>query len=493
MADTKLLHSFSDKLFLAILCFVFIIVAMNLIFVPIANWDDVVQHAPLINQFSEDGAFGKNFPPKNDLELRSNRYPLLFEATVALEKMNSDSDYWKLMPLCILIFSAYLIYLISKECGFPSLAGSVFFVVSQKTIMLSTTYYVDIYLSLCLLTAVYFTIRYFKTNDERYLILAGTCSALGILTKFTGIIFFVLLATFVLMKKGINSFLKISAVTTLISLCYIVNQIVNFGWDIQIGIGTYGQIATNNILLVILRNIAEIVKILIDFNIGLWLLPIVFLFFIASNYRKDLDGNLKTLNKITLIFTIGFITIFALSEHLPNKWGFPRYFYPAYALLCTSAGLYLEQQAGRMKKFLFYLAILLITISLLMTTYNLIEILKSDDNDWQAGPVWNVLPNEKNTKIFYPISNAVHLGFEKSELVDSMSYSYYDSNACRFINNNQIDYVVLVEFDNWQNKTWPFGENKFEFMKNLEIELEAHDCTEVISQNMKFKILKVIK
>jgi len=483
-----------EKTALVLMFAIITVISTYLILAPPVYWDDLTYHVPLINDFAEDGQFETYAQPKNDFELRSNRYPLLFETAVGIPKMLSPFPAWKLVPAIAFALAAYTIFLLSKEAKKPTVWGAVLFVSTIEILWHSAaSFYVDIYLSMLIAGAVYFALRFLKERQKALLFASSLFIGTAILTKFTGIIFAALLIAFIAFKtRKIKTGLCAALSALAVSAAYAVSQLLSYGFNTNVGIANYGTISENGIAHSFLRNISMTASILGNFLLTFRFSPVVLVLFAAS-IVKNRKNTQALLNHATLLLGIGFLLATFFSKAFPTPTGLPRYLFPIYGLSCASAGAYITSiDRGLMKKIVMAMALVSILLGFFVIVDEFgpkIEYYSAQGPELSSGGM--PIPNEKGIRVFFPISNAFVLGLEKTDLRDFQSYKHIDSNVCRFLTEQEIDYVVLAAFDLWKSETTRFGTTrlgvtKVEFVKNLEIEMEKKGCIEIIGGQNRF-------
>lgn len=489
----SILKNAFDKALLFLLFFIFIILGIYIAATPVHAFDDFVYHVPLINDFSQDGKFERYSQPKIDLELRANRYPLLFETILGVAKFSSGVEYWRILPVIFLVLAAYLIFLISKELGHANLLGPFLFVSSLHVFQNSTTYSLDIFMSLVLLTAIYFLILNLKNNNNANLFFAGFFMGLGILTKLTGIIFFALIIIFLIIKKNkMQSVIKMAFAVFLTISIYATAQVAYYGVDANMGVGAWSTIA-GDFFGTFTRNFSEIFVVLFDF-IVIFEFSIIALVFFALSMAKNRKEDISFLNQLALFLLLGLIFAFSLTQYLPSYSDIPRFLFPVYALICTSAGFFTAILGNEKIRKILEIAVIIIAITALYETACL-------QMQYAGGIIYgktdagysSLLPNESGTKIFFPTSSALVLGLEETELADITTYKKIDLGVCDFLKKEKINYVVIHWIGNWEYELRKFGSPNFDFVKELVEEVDTGECTKIIKgdKSSKFVVLEI--
>ena len=475
-------HKVSSLLFILIFV-IFVIGMLYLFLVPIQTWDDLSYHVPLINDFGENGQFKTYNAPKNIFEIRANRFPKLFESTIGVMKLISEFDYWRIIPMIILLLTGYIIFIILKEVGRPTLWGPLLFISTRQILYFAISYYVDIYLSMIILTSIYFLIKYLKKNSLDMLLLMGFFLGLGILTKFTGIIFFCLIVCFLLYKtQDLFATIKMSLVTSITCAFYILLQIANLTVDNRLGIGTYGKVIGSRLLEVFSTNFIQIITIFWYFNLSHVFSSVVFLFALAFIFQKNQNKNMR---EILLFVFVGFILITCFFEAKPTFTGFPRYFFPIYGLLCIAAALFFEKLSETKIKSVAR-AIIIASVIMGMFTYSSIvtnEISKHSFGQQETFAINNYIPNHEGVTVFFTTAEPLILGLENTTVKDFSAYSNFPENVCEFLKKEKINYIVIKRnvagMTTGNNYNLPYNN----LTRSLEIEIKTSQCTKQIGED----------
>ncbi len=303
------------------------------------SFDDSAYHLPIINDFADDGEKTFFVEPKNVYELRSNQFPLLFESFAGVSKFFIGGNLFHFISFFSFVLSLFLVYLISKLTGYNEFFSLVIFGLTQSVLILTRYFSAETFLPLLFLGAVFFVLKFIKTEKLFFIFVSGFLAGLMFLSKFTGFIFFAGLFLFLLYKRKFKESVLFALIFVLISSVFFVSHLnVSFNENTM---GAYGKIVAENIWDKPSLNFFKITEILFYFfsnNYYFFLIPLLFVLGFFGLKEKELD--FFVLMNITFVL---FLFVNVVNQMVPTYTGFPRYFLPIYSLLCIFAGIQLKK------------------------------------------------------------------------------------------------------------------------------------------------------
>lgn len=433
--------------------------------------DEASFHLPTINDYAEDGekTFYEN--PKNLYEVMSNQFPLLFESFTGINKILIKERAWKLFPLLPLIISIGLIYLVGRENGKKNSFSLLIYSLSPIVIILSWSFYVELFLVMIFLGAVYFLLKYIESVNKRHLIIASFLMGLLILTKLSGIIFVMGLLFFLLYKRKPKQAVISVCILFLVLITY-TSYLIENPTD-KSGLGDYGKIS-EDLLVRTPKNFLRLGELFYWFFSSQAYFPLIpFLFLLSFFWIEKKERNILELTLICLVFFIFFTVI---SASYPTKSGFHRYFIPLYALICVISGNQIKKMWEKNKRLFFIvgclsLSIMVYTSALLVLDMN--NILLSEGKG--EPKLYSFIPNDSNVNVWYINGAAKIHGLEKTISYDFISFEKFDSTPCEFLKEKKINRMVY-----YHNDELPRTIANKVFGKKLKESLDKNECSELI-------------
>jgi len=468
---TKLIRTESLPELLGLFILV-LVLCLSAFFIPINKTlasDDLSYHLPIIYDIAEDGKKTFFVEPYNIYQLRSNSFPLLFESFVGTTKFFLGSEFFWFVSFFALILSLFLIYFISKQEGYTQLFSVVIYALSPFVLLFSRYFYTDIFLSLFFLSSVFFVLKYVKDDNLFFLGVAGFCSGLMFLTKFTGGIFFVGLLLFLLFKRKFKPALFFTLIFVLVSSVFFVSHL-NFSAQKE-SIGGYGEVS-NNLSLSIPSNLFKSFKIIFTiFSAYFYLLPIMLI--LGVFWIKPPEKNFLFL----MLFTFGcFLLVTVVTE--VTSTGFYRYFLPIYSLLCIYSGFQLNKIFFLKNAKLSAIFGLIFVLFTLILSVNLLSYLTIEKNFEPRNYYYlaNVIENDFDVKVWFVNWDAIHI-LDKPVLYDHIWKTDFSGDPCDFLKKNKINYLIYLNIEKES-----FSEQLDDFGLNLKKSLLEGNCSEIILQ-----------
>jgi len=452
---------------LFILILIFSLMAFSIPLNKIIAYDDASYHLPIILNIADDGQKTFFSETHNIYQVRSNQFPLLFESFTGATKFLLKNDFFWLISFFSLILSLFLIYFISKETGQNQIFSSILYAFSPLVILFSRYFYVDTFLSMFFLGAVFFVLKYVKDNNLLFVLVAGFLSGLMFLTKFTGGIFFAGLFLFLLYKKKFKALVFFALIFVLVSLVFVVSHL---GVPVeQASVGSYGSFSSNPFFQIPLNifRVAEVFFIFFSNNFFIFFIPLLFVLGLFWEKKKT---DFSVLFFISLILFLGIIFV---NQAYPTTSGFPRYFLPVYSLLCIFSGIQFKKIVLLKDKRISVFASSLFVLFMLFTSVSILS-------EFSVVPSANVLPSEANkiensfdTKVWFINGAALVINLDKATCFDYSWKTDFSGEPCDFLKKHKINYIVHFHID----KLPDLGD----FGIQLKESLDKNECSEVIS------------
>ena len=474
-----------EKVFELLLLFLLVFsLSLSAFFIPISNVisaDDSIYHLPIINDISENGQKTFFYETHNIYQVMSNQFPLLFESFAGATKflLNLNLNLLRFVPFFALVLSLFLIYFISRQVGYNEFYSVTLYGLTFIVLNFSRYFGTESFLSLFFLGAVFFVLKYIKNGELFFLGVAGFCSGLMFLTKFTGGIFFVGLLLFFLYKRKFRASFLFGLVFVLVSLIFFVSH---FGVPFSlVSVGSYGKLVSENLLTTTFLNVFGVIETFFwgfSNNQYVFFLPLIFFF--GLFWKK----NRKTVFfELFLISLFLFLFVVFINSTYPTHTGFPRYFLPIYSLLCIFCGIQLKQiitvLKGKSRHFfeiIFILAILFLSINILDNLY--LETKSLNYNYHGKG-----IPNKSNLTVWFVNGFSWILKLDNAKVYDKVWKTDFSGGPCEFLRKNKIDYVVYYNIDHNPDAMKGYYTNNLgEFGLNLRESLFNSECTELFSR-----------
>ena len=471
----------SEKIPELLLLFLLVLfLSLTAFFIPInktISYDDSSYHLPIINDVAVDGQKTFFSETHNIYQVRSNQFPLLFESFVGTTKFFLGSFFYWLVSFFSLIISLFLIYFISKEVGYNQFFSLILYGLTPLVLLYTGYFGVENFLSLFFLGAVFFVLKYVKSENLFFVVVAGFLAGLMFLTKFTGGIFFAGLFLFLLYKHKFKPAFLFGLIFVLVSLVFFVSHL-GVPFD-QISVGNYGNILSDNPLIQIFPNIFWAGNWLIYYfsdNTYILLVPVLFVF--GLFLRKQKENDFLVLFLISLILFLG---ITFINNATPTRSGFPRYFLPIYSLLCVFSGFQLKKLVELKNKkislfFTVFFVLMLLLISLpFMNQFNI----KSNGKSFVY--VGKGIENDSNITAWFLNNAGLQVKLDKAVVYDYVWRADFSGNPCEFLKEHKINYIVYYRIDNDPDFLSGSPDYLGDFGPKLRESLLNNDCSELIS------------
>jgi len=448
--------------------------SLTAFFIPantIQDYDDLSYHLPIIYDFSDDGKKTFFAEPHNIYEYRSNQFPLLLESFTGVTNYFLGSVFFKFVPFFSLILSLFLIFFLSRLIGFKEHFSVMLFALAPSVLVFTRYFYTDIFLSMLFLGCVFFILNYLKTQQKYFIFVSGFLAGLMFLTKFTGVVFFIGLLLFLFYKKKFRESVLFSLIFVLVAFVFVSSH---FGIPIQqITVGDYGKIASNPFI-EIPSKAFDVAKILIDRFAEAYYIPFIpFLFLLALFWRTKNEMNLLVLFFISLIFFL-FVNIVVNAE--PTSTGFPRYFFPLYALLCVFSGIQLKKMAFFKDKRIFLFVSILFVLLMFLISIFVLSILVPESKTVHYSRIGGEIPNNSDVSVWFVNGAALKSRIDKAVLYDYSWQADFSGEPCVFLQSQEINYIVYFHIDKDATYLGEFG-------SKLRESLLKGECSELISES----------
>lgn len=453
--------------------------------VPSMAYDDFSYHIPLINAFVENGTMPLYAEPSNEFEIVANGFPHLFEVVAAIGKMTLGFDVL-LIPLVVYAVAALLIALTLKEFGFGGWWGALFFASAILVFYGGVSFYVDVFLSACLLAAALFIIEYQKNARASAAVLSGFFMGAMVLVKFSAVIFVVPLLALVFWKFRDYRWIAIAGSAALLTgVVFYVRNVLLFGsplyglyemQDTAFAMSTLADLFTD-----LLGTVFYTIR---EFVISNFLLIVLIFSALAfAGYAINRQRETWLVARVPIFVFVSSIVLIALSNPVSAMYEHTaRFLMPAYALMCLSAGVYAESTLKRVDARMIVVAFMVLASilaslnvvgsTLLFYASNMEQV---KEGSWYAKIVQSV-PNSQDTAVFFANTfNPIILGLEKTEVRDHTSYTSMDTNSCRFLDAHDIDYVVFFRLNEIIAE---FDRNGF--LSDLKQAVDSERCGEIL-------------
>ncbi|MBU2475972.1 glycosyltransferase family 39 protein, partial [Candidatus Micrarchaeota archaeon] len=464
---------------LFILVFVLFFAGFSIPLNKIVNYDDSSYHLPIIYDIAEDGKKTFFSETHNIYQVRSNQFPLLFESFVGTTKFFLGSIFFWWVSFFSLILSLFLIYFIGKEIGYNELYSLVIYGLTPFVLVFSGYFGVENFLSLFFLASVFFVLKYVKGDNLFFLGVAGFCSGLMFLTKFTGGIFFVGLLLFLLFKKKFKPALFFTLIFVLVSsIFFVMHFTVPIG---QESVGGYGELAKENFTEKILVNAFFAAERLFSYfasNFYIFFVPI--LFFFGLFWRKN---NEKNFIFLLLISGFSLLSVTLVSNATPTYSGFPRYFWPVYSLLCIFSGIQLKKISCLQDKRISVFFGVLFVLIMLSVSIPLIQHFGPKHKQNTSTYVGKGIENDSNITVWFLNNASLHVRLDKVVAYDFAWRTDFFGDPCEFLQKHDIDYVVYYKIDNDSDNLAGSPDYLGDFGLKLREDLLNGKCSELISKS----------
>jgi len=460
-----------------------LILSISVFFIPInktINFDDSSYHLPIIQDIGNNGQKTFFVETHNIYQVRSNQFPLLFESFVGVTKFFLVGDFFWLVSFFALFLSLFLIYFISKEVGYGEFYSVALYGLTPFVVVFSRYFGTEAFLSMFFLGCVFFVLKYVRSQNLFFVVVAGFLAGLMFLVKFTGGVFFVGLLLFLLYKRKFKASVLFGLIFVLISLVFVVSHLtVPIE---QNSVGGYGSLVSDNIVVQFPLNILTAFDRLFYYfstNFYIFLIP---LFFILGLFwiRKNENDFLLLLVFLLVLFLL--VTFF--NGTTPSKSGFPRYFMPIYSLLCIFSGFQIKKIfLINNKRVTIFFTVLFVSI-LLFTSMSFLQYFNSEYSSSKNRVfVGKGISNDYNVTVWFLNNAALTVNLSNATLYDYSWRADFSGKPCDFIKKHKINYVVYYAIDKDPDNLAGSPDFLGDFGLKLRNSLLNDECSELISKS----------
>jgi len=285
-----------------------------------------------------------------------NYHPPLFLSylSIIIQVFSLNETVLRFLIVVFSISTIFLTYLIGYETGGKKLGFVAAFLLAINRLHIEHSQIIDIdgsFFTFFIILNILLFIKWFKSNNKKYLILSIIALTGSLLTKESAVLIFIPLFFYLFKKRKTDKFLEIASVTISLSLIFIF--LFNFYFSVNIFEGVLNQL--NRITAE--KTIESRLTRLYQFSgIVTWEFTppfiLISLYSIFYNWKKK-NQYFIFLIYVTVLFVFFYTLIF----------GITRYFVPIIPILCLLISSYILERRGGIKNIAFILIIAFLCFS----------------------------------------------------------------------------------------------------------------------------------
>lgn len=208
-----------EECILFLVIFLLFIPTILLTLYPPTHWDDISYHLPIAQSILDNHKLILN------PYIRYPVFPIngefLFLLGLSIKPIAAQLMPW----ICLFTISIGCFSEVRKR-GVKNKAFIAFFLLisNQLLIALATMSYIDLILTLFLFSSIYALLNYYENGEKKWLYLSAFLLGISVGTKYTSLIFCLILGVLLLLKRGSRIFLKYTLIVAILGLPWYVRN-----------------------------------------------------------------------------------------------------------------------------------------------------------------------------------------------------------------------------------------------------------------------------